>query len=124
MSQGLQELCAALYGGLLQWHHLSQAGQYEQLCVCIYHGNADFFLLYGFLLFEDFYEHISYCNLSLNHLIIMKVIILVAEELKVGMDPEEKCEVKNLTCVTFPTKKQCRGIGVGGCVCKCSYTLF
>ena len=38
------------------------------------------------------------------------------------MDKEEKCEVKNLTCVTFPTKKQCSGIGVGGCVCKCDFT--
>ena len=37
------------------------------------------------------------------------------------MDKEEKCEVRNLTCVTFPTKKQCRGIGVGGCVCKCHF---
>ena len=47
------------------------------------------------------------------------ITFLVAEELKVSeMDKDEKCEVKNLTCVTFPTKKQCRGIGVGGCVCK------
>ena len=31
---------------------------------------------------------------------------------------EEKCEVRNLTCVKFPTVKQCQGIGMGGCLCK------
>jgi len=29
---------------------------------------------------------------------------------------EEKCEVRNLTCVKFPTVKQCQGIGMGGCL--------
>ena len=31
---------------------------------------------------------------------------------------EKKCEVRNLTCVKFPTVKQCQGIGMGGCICK------
>ena len=28
---------------------------------------------------------------------------------------DAKCVVKNLTCVTFPTMKQCQGIRMGGC---------
>ena len=31
---------------------------------------------------------------------------------------EDKCEVRNLSCVAFPTIKQCKGIAMGGCVCK------
>ena len=43
---------------------------------------------------------------------------LVAEELNVGRPENEKCKVKNMSCVAFPTKKQCSGIGLGGCVSK------
>ena len=46
---------------------------------------------------------------------------LVAEELKVGRPENEKCKVKNMSCVAFPTKKQCSGIGLGGCVSKLNY---
>ena len=31
---------------------------------------------------------------------------------------DEKCEVRNLSCVAFPTKMQCQGIAMGGCVGK------
>ena len=46
---------------------------------------------------------------------------LVAEELNVGRPENEKCKVKNMSCVAFPTKKQCSGIGLGGCVSKFKY---
>ena len=47
------------------------------------------------------------------------IVIAVAEDMKVSMDvEEEKCEVRNLSCVEFPTVKQCQGISVGGCLCK------
>ena len=46
---------------------------------------------------------------------------LVAEELNVGRPETEKCKVKNMSCVAFPTKKQCSGIGLGGCVSKFNY---
>ena len=46
---------------------------------------------------------------------------LVAEELNVGRPENEKCRVKNMSCVAFPTKKQCSGIGLGGCVSKFNY---
>ena len=46
---------------------------------------------------------------------------LVAEELNVGRPENEKCKVKNMSCVAFPTKKQCSGIGLGGCVSKLNY---
>ena len=46
---------------------------------------------------------------------------LVAEELNVGRPETEKCKVKNMSCVAFPTKKQCSGIGLGGCVSKLKY---
>ena len=31
----------------------------------------------------------------------------------------DKCEVRNLTCVNFPTVEQCSGIAMGGCLGKC-----
>ena len=49
---------------------------------------------------------------------------LVTNEMKVDpvMDgtnlEDEKCEVRNLSCVAFPTKMQCQGIAMGGCVGK------
>ena len=29
---------------------------------------------------------------------------------------DEKCEVRNFTCVSFPTRSQCTGIAMGGCL--------
>ena len=37
---------------------------------------------------------------------------------------EEKCEVRNLSCVAFPTMKQCQGIAMGGCACKYSSKII
>ena len=54
----------------------------------------------------------------------VKSIFLVTNEMKVDpvMDgtnlEDEKCEVRNLSCVAFPTKMQCQGIAMGGCVGK------
>ena len=30
--------------------------------------------------------------------------------------PPEKCKVKGLKCVKFPTTRECNGIAFGGCV--------
>ena len=43
----------------------------------------------------------------------------VAEGMEVNVvAEEEQCNVRNLSCVAFPTVKQCTGISVGGCMCK------
>ena len=40
-------------------------------------------------------------------------------------EPEaEKCVVRNMSCVVFPTRDQCQGIGVGGCVSESKITIF
>ena len=47
----------------------------------------------------------------------------VTDEMKINPDMEgqvddneDKCEVRNLTCVKFPTRNQCSGIAMGGCM--------
>ena len=47
----------------------------------------------------------------------------VTDEMKINPDMEgqvddneDKCEVRNLTCVNFPTRTQCSGIAMGGCM--------
>lgn len=47
----------------------------------------------------------------------------VTDEMKINPDMEgqvddneDKCEVRNLTCVKFPTRTQCSGIAMGGCM--------
>lgn len=37
------------------------------------------------------------------------------------MEMDDKCLVKNMSCVTFPTRKQCQGITIGGCICNFFY---
>ena len=37
---------------------------------------------------------------------------------------EKKCKVNNLNCVKFPTTKDCKGIGVGGCFSIYFYKSF
>ena len=55
---------------------------------------------------------------------VKSIFVLVTNEMKVDpvMDgtnlEDEKCEVRNFSCVAFPTKKQCQGIAMGGCVGK------
>ena len=55
---------------------------------------------------------------------VKSIFVLVTNEMKVDpvMDgtnlEDEKCEVRNLSCVAFPTKMQCQGIAMGGCVGK------
>ena len=47
----------------------------------------------------------------------------VTDEMKINPESmeneqmeDEKCEVRNFTCVNFPTRSQCTGIAMGGCL--------
>ena len=56
-------------------------------------------------------------------------VFLVTDDMRVEppvsamMEEPGKCKVQNLTCVEFPTTKQCQGISFGGCICKYICTL-
>ena len=67
------------------------------------------------------YKSIHSLALVIHYIRLSFLSNLVAEELNVGRPENEKCRVKNMSCVAFPTKKQCSGIGLGGCVSKSNY---
>ena len=55
--------------------------------------------------------------------ILVRKMRAVTDEMKINPDMEgqvdeneDKCEVRNLTCVKFPTRNQCSGIAMGGCL--------
>lgn len=57
---------------------------------------------------------------------LIRKIRAVTDDMKIeasSMGSEsDKCQVQNMTCVKFPTMKQCHGISFGGCICKSSGT--